>query len=108
MIVKPKIISDYWWYMPVLLGMLSFVIVLLCGSTTKSSWNIRNFVANCIAVCTLGHSFVGIRLCDNKKSVDNIMNQLKNDLEAQRSKDDVHGFLRRTPPCESDEPGMIN
>ena len=56
--MKQKFTSNYWWYMPVLLGTLSFVIVLLCGSTTKSFWNIRSFAANCIAVCILGHFMV--------------------------------------------------
>ena len=56
--MKQKFINNYWWYMPGLLGMLSFAIVLLCGSTTKSFWNIRTFAANCIAVCTSGHFMV--------------------------------------------------
>ncbi len=50
------------WLVPLLVGLLSFAVVYLMDSSIMSLWWLRVHLANCIAMCLLGHCIATICL----------------------------------------------
>ena len=50
------------WLMPLLVGLLSSAVVYLMDSSIMSLWWLRVHLANCIAMCLLGHCIATICL----------------------------------------------
>ena len=57
-----KWVLSLWWLLPLLIGVFLSVVVYWMDSSMMSLWRIRIHLANCIAMCLLGHCITTICL----------------------------------------------